>query len=134
MLERSIRSAVVWTESVPDVRISMNVSAHESRENGFVGEVERVLAREGLPQGARLREVTESALITDRGEAIEALKDLAASGIPIALDAFGTGYSSLSCLQRFPVHILKIDRDFVSRGVDERSGRLAQTTVELGRA
>jgi EAL domain-containing protein (putative c-di-GMP-specific phosphodiesterase class I) len=88
----------------------------------------------GLPPEALIVEVTESALIADHDETIGAIKQLAASGIAIALDDFGTGYSSLSYLQRFPVHILKIDRSFVSGEVGAKSNRLVQTVVDLGRA
>jgi EAL domain-containing protein (putative c-di-GMP-specific phosphodiesterase class I) len=41
------------------------------------------------------------------------MHDLKAIGIKIALDDFGTGQSSLSHLRKFPIDIVKIDRDFV---------------------
>lgn len=54
--------------------------------------------------------------LTD-GEALESggeFHDLAAHGLPIAIDAFGVGYSSLRYLHVHPVHTLKIDHAFVS--------------------
>ena len=134
VLVEAVRWAALWRQSVPDLRMSVNVSVHQLCEQGFAADVERILTAAGLPPEALIVEVTESALIADHDETIGALKQLAASGIAIALDDFGTGYSSLSYLQRFPVHILKIDRSFVSGEVGAQSNRLVQTVVDLGRA
>ncbi|NTV38839.1 MAG: EAL domain-containing protein, partial [Demequinaceae bacterium] len=134
VLERAVHWVALWRQSVPDLRVSVNVSVHQLREGGFAEEVARVLSLAGVPPEALIVEVTESALIADHDETIGALKGLAAAGIAIALDDFGTGYSSLSYLQLFPVHILKIDRSFVSGEVGAKSSRLVQTVVGLGRA
>lgn len=59
-------------------------------------------------------EVTEDVILSGTSLNIDrALHELAELGIKIALDDFGTGYASLSHLQKFPIHIVKIDRSFV---------------------
>jgi EAL domain-containing protein (putative c-di-GMP-specific phosphodiesterase class I) len=63
--------------------------------------------------------VTESVLSTDPESAARALGQLRAIGVCLVIDDFGTGNSSLTALQRFPFHVLKIDRSFVS-GIGNR--------------
>ena len=134
VLGQALHWAAIWRQAIPDLRISVNASVLQLRERGFVAEVERALVLAGLPPEALILEVTESALIADHDETIGALKELATAGIAIALDDFGTGYSSLSYLQRFPVHILKIDRSFVSGDGSTKSNRMVQIVMKLGRA
>jgi len=140
VLDRACTWAATWRESLPDLRVSVNVSVHQLREKGFVREVTRTLELAGLPPEALILEVTESALIVDYEVTVGSLMALAQLGVAIALDDFGTGYSSLSYLQRFPVHILKIDKSFVSGAVGSKStqsaksAKLVRTIVELGQA
>ena len=60
------------------------------------------------------------------------LAELRELGVLIALDDFGTGYCSLSYLQRFPVDVIKIDRQFIDE-LDEhpRSATLARMILQL---
>ena len=68
-------------------------------------------------------EVTETALITASATLSDELQQLSQLGVRIGLDDFGTGYSSLSLLQKFPVHLVKIDRSFVHPVLADRSAR-----------
>ena len=79
-------------------------------------------------------EITESTLIDDSELATRAAAaNCARAAISTALDDFGTGYSSLAYVQRLPLDIIKIDKEFV-QSVDElRSQALANTIVNMAR-
>lgn len=114
-------------------QIAVNVAAAQLKDDGFVAEVSRLLARHGLPSTRLELEVTENVLLDRSGEKIaETLRRLHALGVTIALDDFGTGYASLAHLKRFPVDRLKIDQSFVRDiGTDPEDAAIARTIVNL---
>ena len=134
VLAQAIEWIARWRNRIPGLRVAVNVSVRQLREREFASEVRRALIAAGIPSHALVLEVTESALILDHDETIGTLWELAELGVAVALDDFGTGYSSLSYLQRFPVHMLKIDRSFVSGAEGLKSTRLVRTIIDLGRA
>jgi diguanylate cyclase len=111
------------------IAVTVNVSARQLREPGFVDAVLAALGSSGLPGGALVLELTESTLIADTD--LPALRRLRAHGVRIAVDDFGTGYSSLSYLVTLPVDILKLDRTFITGGRREMSRRYAITGAVL---
>ncbi|XUL86452.1 putative bifunctional diguanylate cyclase/phosphodiesterase [Streptomyces galilaeus] len=93
--------------------ISVNVSARQWRDTGFLDEVRRALDTPGLVPGSLQLELTESVLM-QRDAQIDALtRELKGLGVRIAVDDFGTGYSSLRYLREFPIDVLKIDKTFI---------------------
>jgi diguanylate cyclase (GGDEF)-like protein/PAS domain S-box-containing protein len=119
------------------LRISVNVSPRQLLDSDYVDQVRAALADTGLAPERLTLEMTESVLIDDRSETLDALTALHDFGIRLAIDDFGTGYSSLSYLHRFPVDVLKIDRSFVERlggGDDGGDGTLVSTILHLGQS
>ncbi|MBV1702961.1 MAG: bifunctional diguanylate cyclase/phosphodiesterase [Hyphomicrobiales bacterium] len=108
--ETACREAMTWPN---DVRIAVNVSAIQFRNQGFIRQIETVLLRTGLDPSRLEVEITESVLIKDQARTIETFQHLKSAGIRISLDDFGTGYSSLAYLSDFPIDTIKIDRSFV---------------------
>ncbi|MFI2414463.1 aminotransferase class I/II-fold pyridoxal phosphate-dependent enzyme [Streptomyces sp. NPDC018947] len=93
--------------------ISVNVSARQFRDNGFVDQVGQALRTPGLAPGSLQLELTETVLLRADERirtVLRALKDL---GVLIAVDDFGTGFSSLRYLRDFPIDVLKIDKTFI---------------------
>jgi diguanylate cyclase (GGDEF)-like protein/PAS domain S-box-containing protein len=136
VLHQSMREAVRW-QSRGDRYVSINVSAVQLRADGFVDEVSQALHVTGLAPAQVLLEVTETVLLDEIESASTALVALREIGVRIAIDDFGTGYCSLSYLKKYPVDVVKIDRQFVHEvdGVDPRSSlarMILQMTSSMG--
>jgi diguanylate cyclase (GGDEF)-like protein len=91
--------------------ISVNVSAHQLKDQAFAHTVEELLAAHALPPECLELEFTESAIVQE--ETLSTVCAIARLGVTLAVDDFGTGYSSLNYLKRFPIDTLKIDQSFV---------------------
>ncbi len=95
------------------LRLAINLSARQFREQNLTGAILNVLLKTGLDSQWLELEITESLLMEHKDMVIETLHQLHTNGVRLAIDDFGTGYSSLSYLKRFPIHTLKIDRTFI---------------------
>jgi diguanylate cyclase (GGDEF)-like protein len=104
---------VAWSKrSGANFCLSVNVSPRQL-EQDFLTVVKAVLERTHIPPRCLELEFTESALIKDQEQGVDAIAQLQHLGVRISIDDFGTGYSSLAYLKRLPVNTLKIDRLFV---------------------
>ncbi|MEX2495240.1 MAG: EAL domain-containing protein [Woeseia sp.] len=123
------------TEGAWCVPVSVNLSAHQLRNQKLVQTVKTILRDSHVGQKLINLELTETALLEDLTAARPLLTDLSKFGVGIHIDDFGTGYSSLSYLAELPVQTLKIDQAFIERLTDSSTnGRVVQAIVALGKA
>jgi EAL domain-containing protein (putative c-di-GMP-specific phosphodiesterase class I) len=136
ILREACRQTRAWQVrlGLPDLQISVNLSARQFQEQDLVEAVRSALADTELAASSLILEITESGLMQRTTGTIGRLTELRSLGIHLAIDDFGTGYSSLSYLERFPVDCLKIDRSFIAEllPTGERPA-IARAIVELGR-
>jgi diguanylate cyclase (GGDEF)-like protein/PAS domain S-box-containing protein len=119
----------------PRAYVAVNVFAGHLEKPGFETDLAIALAESGMPAGALVLEVTESAVMRDPDASSCMLERLQRLGIRVAIDDFGTGYSSLRRLSQLPMATLKIDRGFVHGIADHPDHRAIVTAViDLGRA
>ena len=114
VLRTACRQMRSWLDGgAPDMRVSVNLAGPQIVRGDIARTVADVLAETGLPPNRLELEVTETFVMDNVDQAVDALARLRALGVRIAIDDFGTGHSSLANLKRLPVDTLKIDRAFV---------------------
>ncbi|UVM73651.1 MULTISPECIES: EAL domain-containing protein [Pseudomonas] len=136
VLQEACQQACRWqAEGMRPLYLSVNVSAIDFRQRGFVDGIARTLKETGLDPTQLELEITESVLMQNIDATVATLKAIKHLGIRLAIDDFGTGYSSLSYLQKFPVDVLKIDQSFVGDlSIDSNDAKLVSTIISLGKS
>jgi diguanylate cyclase (GGDEF)-like protein/PAS domain S-box-containing protein len=97
----------------PTLRITVNVSVRQFKQQNLVNIITRVLQETGLDPNFLELELTEGIIMQNDMAILATLQELKSVGVHFSIDDFGTEYSSLSYLKRFPIDTLKIDRSFV---------------------
>ncbi len=127
VIDEACNQLAEWRDEGLRMRVAVNLSVHQLRDNGLVETVEQALKRHRLDPSQLLCEITESMAMEDVQATKRAFDGLARIGVFLSIDDFGTGYSSLSYLRQLPARQLKIDRSFVS---DLGTSNDAQAVVE----
>lgn len=131
-IEMGLRQLGFWRRQGMDIKLSINISAHNLSETDFAQRVQLSLLKHGVRPDMLELEVTESAIMDDAARSLEQLATIDQAGIAIAIDDFGTGHSSLAYLQRLPAKILKIDQSFVRNLLlGDRERTLVRSMISL---
>jgi diguanylate cyclase len=117
VLTMACRQAQRWQQQLGAAApvVSVNVSAAEVEDRGWLPRVEQLIADTGIAPRQLQLELTERTFMNTTGRPLQALRILADSGVRIAIDDFGTGYSNLAYLGRLPLHVVKLAGPFVHR-------------------
>ncbi|WP_183097680.1 sensor domain-containing protein [Nocardioides pelophilus] len=116
------------------LRVAVNVSPHQFRSAGWLGEIVGALNDAGLDPTQLELEITESLLMDERLGATDTLHAIRSLGVTIAVDDFGKGYSSLAYLSRLPIDKIKIDRSFVQELDTEEHAPVIDAIIMMAHA
>jgi diguanylate cyclase (GGDEF)-like protein len=130
-----MKAAALARHLPPRIRIAVNLSPVQLRDESLLERISDVLGRLGVSPDRIEFEVTESVMLEIHGRTLENLRGLRCHGHRVAIDDFGTGYSSLAVLRDFPFDRLKIDRSFISDlESEEIEGPIVKAIISLARA
>jgi diguanylate cyclase (GGDEF)-like protein/PAS domain S-box-containing protein len=135
VLATACRQAYEWHERFPDqgIGVNVNIAVGQLHDPELVQHVRVILDDTGLPPQLLHLELTESAVLGDANEPLDALTNLAAAGVRVAIDDFGTGYSNLVHLGRLPARELKLAGSFLpsTGGTDRANDKILPAIISL---
>jgi diguanylate cyclase (GGDEF)-like protein len=113
VIEDACRQSRQWREKGVRMRVAINLSAHQMRQEDIVERITGALQAHKIHPSLLTCEITESAAMEDTKTTQATFRRLGELGTHLSIDDFGTGYSSLSYLRKLPAEELKIDRSFI---------------------
>jgi diguanylate cyclase (GGDEF)-like protein/PAS domain S-box-containing protein len=133
VLDHALAQLARWrTAGFGGLRVAVNLSMHQLRNERFPELVARSLAVHGLDGDALELEITESTAMHDPARTARLMSELRALGVALAIDDFGTGHSSLAYLKQLPLSCLKLDRSFVADlEHDTNDAAICTATIQL---
>ena len=131
VLETACAQLAAWqkNELTKNLAISVNVSAKQFSQPGFVHQVQATIMNYAIEAKHLKLELTESLLLENVDNIIISMIALESIGVQFSLDDFGTGYSSLQYLKMLPLNELKIDQSFVRDIVTDSNDRSIVRTI-----
>lgn len=116
----------------PVAPISVNISRSDFDYCDPVEIITNYLDEHNVRRDLICVEITETALMNDRGLIKKEIKRLHEAGIEIWMDDFGSGYSSLNVLKDFEFDEIKIDMQFM-RDFSEKSKTIITMAVKMAK-
>lgn len=132
VLKEALRQQLSWNRAGIDIKISVNLSAHQLCDPLFEEKLTQLLKEYPVNPQMLDFEITEYLLFKQNQTNIDILNKISDMGITISLDDFGTGYSSLSYLKLFPIDCLKIDKVFMDDYHTAEGATFLETIIKMG--
>ena len=114
------------------VPCSINISRSDFSVVDIPEEVARITKKHNIPTEYLHIEITESALLDEQVDLVDATTRLKKNGFALWLDDFGSGYSSFNTLKDFAFDVVKLDMEFL-KGFDknEKSKPVIDSVIKM---
>ncbi len=132
VIDRALYMCKEVQKTVPDFKISVNISYVQILKSSVFKEIKEALIKYDLKPSSLIVELTESGYLENSPAVRNVWKELKNLGVMIAIDDFGTGYSNLSSIGNMLPDIIKLDRGFTVKALqDNYEYRVMSHVVEL---
>ncbi|WP_018983619.1 EAL domain-containing response regulator [Salinimonas chungwhensis] len=116
-----------------DFHLSVNISGESLSDGNFIDKLDTLVNDYRVTPSRLMLEMCESVAIGDNAPPPEVLTRLRLKGYRLAVNDLGTGLASIQQLVRLPFCELKIDRRFISTGLDNyESAKITSTLIKMG--
>ena len=116
---------------IEPLSIAVNISGVHLRDPDIVNKIVNVCQYFDIPRNLIELEITESVMLEDIDDVMKKAIALKQAGFKLSMDDFGTGFSSLSILKKLPVDIIKLDREFFQKVMDQREKIIISNVIHM---
>ncbi|MDH5339042.1 MAG: bifunctional diguanylate cyclase/phosphodiesterase [Rubrivivax sp.] len=135
VIDEACRQAGIWRRAGLRMRVAINLSAYQMRQDDLVDRLRKALARNELQPGRFTVEITESLAMENTQATQRAFDQLRDAGLHVAIDDFGAGQTSLAYLRGLPASELKLDISLVKDLGESADARtIASALINLAHA
>jgi EAL domain-containing protein (putative c-di-GMP-specific phosphodiesterase class I) len=118
----------------PDLRLSINMSAHSIGFGPWKRNFHRWLERDETIAERLILEKTESSAMNEPHKVVKFMAELQLLGVSFALDDFGSGHTALRYFKDFMFDVLKIDGQFIkSIDSDPDNQALVRAMIDIAK-
>lgn len=118
VLYRALEMCARCQKVRPEFKISVNLSYVQILKSNFLKDVMDGLAQYQLSSDSLIIEMTESGYVENSPAVRKVWRQLRERGVLIAIDDFGTGYSNLQSISNLMPNIIKLDRGFTVKALN----------------
>lgn len=118
VLYRALEMCARCQKVRPDFKISVNLSYIQILKSNFLKDVMEGLKQYQLSPDSLIIELTESGYVENSPAVHKVWQQLKERGVMIAIDDFGTGYSNLQSIGDMMPNIIKLDRGFTVKALN----------------
>ncbi len=117
MLNESLDLCNQIHQIIPNFRISINISYIQVLKSNIITEILSAVTDHDVAPATVIIELTESGLVAPDSRVTKLWSRMKEKGISLALDDFGTGYSNFHYINDLKPDIIKIDRSFTLKAL-----------------
>jgi len=135
VIQEACRQAGLWRAAGLRMRVAINLSAFQMRQDDLVKRLQAALRANRLQPDRFTVEITESLALENTQATQRTFEGLRQAGLHVAIDDFGAGQTSLAYLRQLPASELKMDMSLVrdlAASADARA--IAEAVIKLAHA
>lgn len=118
-----------------EMHLAINVSARNLMTPNFADELAFLCLEHNVDTRRIVCEITETSMMEDSLDFLDALTRLRLKGLQLSIDDFGTGFSSMERLAHLPFSEIKVDKSFVLQSSESLGARsVIESIIDLGKA
>lgn len=118
IINEAVKKCKAIQSVIPEFHVNINVSYVQVIKSNLVKDIKKAIDKYDISPSSIVIEMTESGLLETNKRYMKIWSALKEQGVGLALDDFGTGYSNFNYMSQLEPDLIKIDRNFTAKALN----------------